>query len=410
MSSTGLKVSPDNTTSNAIIPIAKPLFSGAELDGIAKVLSSGWVTQGPVIGEFEQAFCNYTKANYAVATSNCTTSMHIIWLAMGIGAGHEVICPSYSFIASANAVRHAGAEPIFADIDPNTLNLDPVKVKELIERAYDKNLKNKSTGRILKAILLVHQIGIPGNIDAFEKIADQYGIPLVEDAACAIGSSYKNVPIGGSGNACAFSFHPRKVITTGEGGMITTKDEKLAATMRILRAHGMSVSDLARHQAGSTTFEEYNVVGYNYRMTDIQASIGVSQLASLEDILEKRIRIAKIYESVFSNLEQLSIIKVPDYCSRWNYQSYPIRLHWNCVEKRNQMMALLQEDGITTRRGIPPIHNEPVYRNGLQLVNTETVSENSFFIPLFPQMQEEEIERVVNSVQKAYLKIQKSQA
>lgn len=380
------------------IALAKPFFDGSELPLIEEALNSGWVTQGPKIAAFEEAMSAYVGSKHAVASSNCTTAMHLAWLINGVGAGDEVICPSYSFIASANAIRHAGAEPIFVDINEDTLNIDPHETQKCIENLYDKNLVNKISGRKLKAVLIVHQIGIPCEIDRFESICSNYGIKLVEDAACAIGSSYKGKKIGGSGNIAAFSFHPRKVISTGEGGMLTLDDCDLAALSRVYRAHGMSLSDLQRHQSGSTTFESYNVVGYNYRMTDLQAAIGISQLKSLPMILKRRNEIAEYFNQQFRNSSKLKVVQTPEYVSNWNRQSYHLTLTEGSVHKRNQLMDYLQSCGISTRRGIPPIHKEPVYESGLKLPVTEQISQSSFFIPIYPQLTNEELEHIANSV------------
>ncbi len=380
------------------IALAKPFFDGSELPLIQEALNSGWVTQGPKIAEFEEAMSAYVGSKHAVASSNCTTAMHIAWLINSIGAGDEVICPSYSFIASANAIRHAGAEPVFVDIDANTLNIDPVATRACIEKHYDKNLINKQSGRKLKAVLIVHQIGIPCDIDEFQSICRDYGIKLVEDAACAIGSSYKGTMIGGSSNIAAFSFHPRKVITTGEGGMLTLDNDELSALARVYRAHGMSLSDLQRHQAGSTTFESYNLVGYNYRMTDIQAAMGISQLKLLPMILQRRNEIAARFDKAFSNSSKIQAVKTPDYVSNWNRQSYHLTLKNGSSTKRNQLMDHLQTCGISTRRGIPPIHKEPVYESGLTLPVTEQISQSSFFIPIYPQLTDEEVEHIAASV------------
>lgn len=385
------------------IALAKPLFDGSELEGIQKVLESGWVTQGPVIGQFEKVVADYVGAPFAVASSNCTTAMHLGWLAMNIGKGDDVLCPSYSFIASANAVRHAGAEPVFADIDAETWNIDAEATRKTILEKYDSKLKNKATGNTLKAVLVVHQIGIPCDLDKFAALSKEFGIPIVEDAACAIGSIYDGTKIGGSGNLCAFSFHPRKVITTGEGGMLTCSNAEIDKTARVYRAHGMSVSDLARHQASNLTFENYDVVGYNFRMTDIQASIGISQFKLLESIVEKRIKIGQQYNDAFSKITGIKTINLPDYISRWNYQSYPVTVKSGGAELRNKMMAFLEKEGVSTRRGIPPIHLEPAYRahNGEHLTNTVSVSESSFFIPIYPQLEQDDIEYIIDVVRNA---------
>lgn len=384
------------------IALAKPLFDGSELEGIQKVLESGWVTQGPVIGQFEKVVADYVKAPYAVASSNCTTAMHLGWLSMNIGKGDEVLCPAYSFIASANAVRHAGAEPVFVDIDRETWNIDVEKTRKAIIENYDAKLKNKKTGNTLKAILVVHQIGIPCDLAGFEAISKEFGIPTVEDAACAIGSIHDGIRIGGSGNLCAFSFHPRKVITTGEGGMLTGSDPELDRRARIFRAHGMSVSDLARHQSSNLTFESYDVVGYNFRMTDIQASIGVSQFNLLEKIVEDRIEIGLQYNEAFSKIPGIKALRMPDYVTRWNYQSYPLAVTSGGSESRNKMMTFLEREGVATRRGIPPIHKEPAYKahNEVSLPSTESVSENSFFIPIYPQLSQEDIDYIIDVVRR----------
>ncbi len=379
------------------VALARPFFDGSELVLLEEVLRSGWVTQGPRIAEFESSVASYVGAHHAVATSNCTTSMHVAWLLNEIGLGHDVICPSYSFIASANAIRHAGATPVFVDIN-ETLNLDVQETRKCIEHNYDSSLRNLETGNRLRAILLVHQIGMPADIDAFSALCREFGLVLVEDAACAIGSTYKNQRIGGSGNLCAFSFHPRKVISTGEGGMLTLNDSELLGKARTYRAHGMSVSDLERHSTGSTTFEEYQVVGYNYRMTDLQAALGISQMRLLPWILENRVRIAERYDQAFGTVNVLECIGIPDYVSLWNRQSYPLRLKNGSLSSRNKLMDFLDQRGVSTRRGIPPIHKEPVYNRGQVLPVTESISESSFFIPIYAQMSDAEVDYVIESV------------
>jgi len=382
------------------IPIAKPYFTGEETELVAEVIKTGWIVQGPMVARFEEQVAKYSGAKHAVATSSCTTGLHLAMLIHGIGAGDDVICPSYSMIATANGIRHANAEPQFVDIDPATLNIDPAATEAFIEANYTGDKRNKKTGNKLKAILIVHQIGIPADIDSFERIAGRHGLILIEDSACAIGSTYKKKPIGSSGHVGVFSFHPRKVISCGEGGMIVTKDEALAEMARVYRAHGMSISDLARHKASPTLVESYNVVGYNYRMTDLQAAIGIKQLEMLDSLIEKRLSVASRFNEAFSKLEEIEIIEAPDYVSRWNYQSYPVRLKKGGLAERNTLMEKLHAEGVATRRGIPPIHKEPVYENGLSLPNTESVSERSLFLPIFPQLNEGEVEHIIRSVKK----------
>lgn len=390
------------TTGSYNIPIAKPCFTSEETELIAKVMESGWVCQGPMVARFEQEVAQYTGAKLAVASSNCTTAIHLAMLVNDIGAGHDVICPSFSFIATANGIKHAGATPQFVDIDPLTLNIDPVLTEEYIKTnyVYTDELRNRKTGNKLVGMLIVHQIGIPADIDTFAEIAKRHGLILMEDSACAIGSTYKKKPIGSSGYLGTFSFHPRKVISCGEGGMLVTSDAALADKARVYRAHGASVSDFARHQAGVTLTESYNVVGYNYRMTDLQAAIGIKQLEALDSLVQKRLLIAARYNDAFGELEQLEIINPPDYVSLWNYQSYPIRLKDGCADERNALMQKLHDEGVSTRRGIPPIHQEPVYESGLKLPNTESVSERTLFLPIFPQLKDDEVEHVIASVKK----------
>lgn len=383
------------------IPIAKPYFTGEEPALIAQALESGWVSQGPLVEKFENTVAKYAGAKFAVATTSCTTALHLSMLIHGIGAGDEVICPSYSFVATANGVRHAGAEPQFVDIDANTLNICPVATEEFIAANYTSDMVNKKTGKKLKGILIVHQIGIPADIDAFKKITESRGLTLLEDSACALGSFYKNQPIGSSGFTNSLSFHPRKVISCGEGGMILTGSEKVAETAKILRAHGASISDYARHKSGSTAYESYDVVGYNYRMTDIQAALGVKQMDIIEKLIARRLEIGDRFNKAFSQIEGLEIITPPSYVTRWNYQSYPIRLAKGTTEDRNKVMAYMQEQGIATRRGIPPIHKEPVYRSGATLPNTESVSERSLFLPIFMTLTDDEVEHIIKSVKAA---------
>jgi perosamine synthetase len=380
------------------IPIAKPTMTGDEMELIQQALTSGWVSMGPLTQQFEQEVCKFTGARHAVAMNSCTSAIHVAMLIHGIGAGHEVICPSYSFIASANGIRHAGAEPVFADIDPATLTLDPVHAEALIHENYDTNRINRKTGRVLRAIHLVHQLGIPADIDAFAALAEKYNLILIEDNACGLGSTYKHQPLGLSGFTNTLSFHPRKVITTGEGGMLLTRDADLAAKAGVYRAHGMSISDFTRHNANATTYESYEVVGYNYRLTDIQAAIGLKQMAHLEGFIQRRREIADIYNQAFTNEPRLSIIAPPAYVTRWNYQSYPLRLVDVLQAKRDAFMLALQEAGITTRRGIPPIHQESVYQQGLQLPQTEQTSQTSLMLPIFPLMTNDEVHYVVENV------------
>jgi perosamine synthetase len=367
------------------IEVAKPYLDDQEQKAVAEVIAGGWVSQGPKVREFEAMFAEYVGAKYAIATTSCTTALHAALSISGLGPGDEVIIPSLSFIATANSVVHCGASPVFVDIDPETCNIDVKKIKAAI---------TKKT----KAIMPVHQMGLPANLDAIREIANTFNLNIIEDAACAIGSEYKGKRIGGHGNMACFSFHPRKVITTGEGGMITTDNLELAEKLRRLRHHGMSVSDLERHRAQRVLIESYPEVGYNYRMTDIQAAMGIVQMRKLPEILKKRRDIARRYNEAFLKIACLRIPRVPEYAVH-NYQSYWVEILDNSPVNRNELMQKLLEKGISSRRGIMAIHKERCYRmHNVTLPETERITSNTIILPLYPSMTDEEIQYVIDGV------------
>jgi dTDP-4-amino-4,6-dideoxygalactose transaminase len=368
------------------IPLSRTEFGDAEARAVADVLASGWVTQGPKVAEFERVVAERVGAAHAVATTSCTTALHLGLLAMGVSPGDEVICPSYSFIATANAVLYTGATPVFADIDPRTWNIDPHDVERRITRKT-------------RAVLAVHQVGLAADLRGLEA-ALRPGITLVEDAACAIGSTYEGRPVGSHGHTVCFSFHPRKSISTGEGGMLTTNDDAIARHVRLLRSHGASVSDLERHRANGVVFEEYCELGYNYRMPDIQGAIGIEQMKRLDDLLARRRAAAERYNAAFRGVDQIETPAEPEY-ARHTYQSYLIRLRPDCGVDRDEMIRQLVERGISCRRGIPPIHLEPLYRQrcgAVSLPVTESVSAESVFLPMFASLPEADQARVIDAV------------
>lgn len=367
------------------IEVAKPYLDDQEQKAVADAIASGWVSQGPKVAEFEKIFADYAGAKYAVATTSCTTALHAAITVLGIGPGDEVIVPSLSFIATANSVVHCGSTPVFVDINPKTCNMDVNKIEASI---------TKKT----KAIMPVHQMGLPADIDSINAIAHKNNLIVIEDAACAIGAEYKGKRIGSHGNIACFSFHPRKVITTGEGGMITTDSLEIAERLRRFRHHGMSVSDLERHVSQKIIIETYPEVGYNYRMTDMQAAMGIVQMNKLPDILGKRRSIAEKYNNAFQKIPCLRVPKVPEYALH-NYQSYWVELLGNSPIGRNELMERLLEKGISSRRGIMAIHREPCYSSyNAQLPETERITGNTIILPLYPSMTEEEVKHIIDNV------------
>lgn len=371
-----------------MIPITRPFVGQEEADAAAQAVLSGWLSQGQRVAEFEQAVAEYTGARHAIATSNCTTALHLALMVAGVGPGDEVICPSFSFIATANAVLHAGAAPVFVDIDAHTYNIDPA----LIERAITPRTK---------AIIPVAQIGLAADIPAVLAIARKHGLKVVEDAAPSLGATIGEGRVGSMSDFTCFSFHPRKSITTGEGGMITTNDGAAAERLRIMRSHGASTSDLARHQAGTTAIEEYPELGWNYRMTDIQGAIGCVQLGKLERVLASRAHLAQRYNTLLADEERLATPFAPA-GYRHTYQSYCVRLRG--ARPRQAIMDELAAQGIASRRGVMAIHQEPLYRGrfpGLSLPETEAAAAETLLLPLYATMTDAEQDTVVAALRKA---------
>jgi dTDP-4-amino-4,6-dideoxygalactose transaminase len=360
-----------------------------EEEAAAAAIRSGWITQGPKVAEFERAVADYCGAAHAVAVSNCTTALHLALLVAGVGAGDEVICPSMSFIATCNSIRHAGATPVFAEVNPRTFNLDP----DAAEAAVTPRTK---------AILVVHQIGLPAELDRFYALAKQRDLKIIEDAACAIGSRYRNQPIGSHGDLVCFSFHPRKVITAGEGGMVTTGRADFAEQLRLLRQHGMSVSDAVRHSSRQVVIEKYTCLGYNYRMTDIQAAVGVEQVKRLAGIVARRREIAARYTKALRHHPWLRPPYVPDKTDP-NFQSYAVTLTADAPCSRDELMQKLLEQGIATRRGIMLAHLEPACADlrAIALPRSEEASHRSLLLPLYPQMSDDEQQHVIAALQNA---------
>jgi perosamine synthetase len=375
-----------------VIPIAKPALEEAEADAAREVVLSGWVTQGPQVAAFESEFAERVGAAHACAVSSCTTALHLALIGLSIGPGDEVITASHSFIATANAIRYCGATPIFVDIDRDTYNIDPERVAEAV------------TPRT-RAVLAVHQIGMPCDLRALLAICESHGIPLIEDAACAAGSEIR---INGNwesigrprGAVACFSFHPRKVITTGDGGMLTTNDAALDRSFRLLRQHGMSVPDTVRHGAPKVIFEDYPMLGYNYRLTDIQAAIGRKQIQRLSGLVARRRALAERYANLLGNIEGLGLPFEPAW-ARSNWQSYCVRLP-DRIEQKALMQSLLDQD-ISTRRGIMCAHREAPYADQAQpheLRHSEAAQDHGILLPIYTQMTEEDQSRVADALRR----------
>ncbi len=375
------------TTKRMTIPITKPALGDEEARAPFDSIRSGWVTQGPKVAEFEKALASYVGAKHGIATTSCTTGLHLALVAAGVGKGDEVIVPSLTFIASANAVLYTGADVVFCEVDPRTFNIDPADAEKRITKRT-------------KAIMPIDQIGLACDIDAVNDIAKRHGVEVVEDAAPAIGESYKGRKVGSNAHETVFSFHPRKVITTGEGGMITTDDDELAERARKLRAHAMSVSDLERHRSDRVIMEEYRELGFNYRMTDIQASIGLVQLRRLDELLAIRRAKARRYNEELSELRGVKVPYVPPYAEH-TYQSYCLTLTKDARVDREQLMTNLLRRGVATRRGVMASHLEGTYASRYGKVSlpvTEAIARDIVLIPLYASMTDEEQTYVIDAL------------
>ncbi len=376
-----------------MIPIARPALDGADAAAAQRAVLSGWVSQGPEVAAFEAEFAAYVGAEHACAVSSCTAALHLALLAIGIQPGDEVITVSHSYIATANAIRFCGAWPVFVDIDQATFNIDAGKIADAV------------TSRT-RAILCVHQMGMPCDLETVLQVARQYDLRVIEDAACAIGSEIRLdetwQKIGRPhGDIACFSFHPRKVITTGDGGMLTTANAGWDRLFRLWRQHGMSVSDVVRHASPRVTFEEYPIVGYNYRMTDVQAAIGRNQLRRLPQLIVRRRELAERYRGAVSAISGLRAPAEPAWAHS-NWQSYCVRLPKGSDQQL--VMQTMLDRGVSTRRGIMCAHLEGAYRSlprRMPLLESETAHRNCILLPLYPGMSDSEQARVIDALYEA---------
>lgn len=389
------------------IPISKPYFDEEDKNIIKKPLESGWVVQGPFVGEFEERFASFTKASFAIATSNCTTALHLGLIALGVGRGDKVIVPSFTYIASANAIEYVGAVPIFCDIDLESFNINLESLREIL----DKQSK-------IKAIMPVNLFGLCANMESIIEIAKKYNVKVIEDSACGFDSWIGSKHSGTFGDCGCFSFHPRKSLTTGEGGMLITNNSEIAQKVKSLRDHGASKTDFQRH-SGQDTFllPSFKMLGYNYRLTDIQGALGVSQIKKAEKIMDNRRKIAQKYDRALKDISQFVLPRAQE-GFKHGYQSYVCLfggeevLKMDSIEKvdamhikRNLFMQKLEALGISTRQGTHAVHTLEYYKNKYNLQRQDyfksyVADRLSISLPLYPQMTMQEFEYIIDSIYK----------
>ncbi|WP_310529146.1 DegT/DnrJ/EryC1/StrS family aminotransferase [Nocardioides sp.] len=368
------------------INVMQPWLGEEEVAAVAEVIRSGWVAQGPRVAEFESSFAAVQQAAYAVAVSNCTTALHLALVVAGIGPGDDVVVPSFSFVATANAPTYVGAQPVFADVDAATGNLTPDTIAAAI------------TTRT-RAVIAADQGGVPLDLAALRSLCDPLGIVVIEDAACGAGSTAYGSPVGAGAEIAAWSFHPRKLLTTGEGGMLTTSRPEWAERARRLREHAMSASAAERHASVLAPPESYDEVGFNYRMTDLQAAIGLVQLRRLPELVARRRQLAKTYATVIDDLPGLRIVADPEWGTT-NFQSCWIEVGPDHPVDRDGVLAHLAEAGISARRGIMAAHQHAAHshRAGGPLPITERLTASTLILPVFHQLSGAEQGRVIDAL------------
>lgn len=372
-----------------MIPVMKPWLGEEEATAAADAVRSGWVAQGPRVAEFETRFAERVAAPHAVAVSSCTTALHLCMHLLGLGPGDEVVVPSFSFIATANCAVYVGASPVFADVEPEDGNLS--------RRTVEAVLTDRT-----RAVVVVHQGGMPADVEPLHALCRERGIALVEDAACAAGSTYLGAPVGVGAELAAWSFHPRKLLTTGEGGMLTTTEPDLAARARRLREHGMSVSAAERHQSRQPVLESYLEVGFNFRMTDIQAGVGLVQLRKLDAMVERRRKLAAYYQAALGGIPGLRAVRDPER-GESNYQSFWVELGSEFPLTRNELLRTLADAGVSARPGIMAAHRQPAYAGHPHgdLSTTERLTDSTLILPLYHDLSEKDQDIVVGTVRQA---------
>jgi dTDP-4-amino-4,6-dideoxygalactose transaminase len=372
-----------------MIPVMKPWLGDEEARAAAEAVCSGWVAQGPRVAEFESRFAARVGAQHGVAVSSCTTALHLALHLLGVGPGDEVVVPSLSFVATANCARYVGATTVFADVEPGDGNLSARTVEAVLTERTS-------------AVVVVDQGGSPADVAPLRELLARRGIALVEDAACAAGSRYHGAPAGAGATVAAWSFHPRKLLTTGEGGMLTIEDPELASRARRLREHGMNISAADRHTSRQPVIESYLEIGFNYRMTDIQAAVGLVQLAKLDEMVRRRRDRACRYQAMLSDVPGLRTVRDPAW-GESNFQSFWVELDDGYPLSRNQLLAALAAEGISARPGIMAAHRQPAYADHphVDLPVTERLTDNTLILPLFHTMDDADQAAVVRAVRRA---------